>query len=147
VILGGWSHGGWTVMEFLSAGPNAKHIGSLRVDTPQAALKPDAVVLYYPYCGVLNRANRRPKWAFDGPLLLVTAELDTMSPEEKCLPLVQRHMRDPSHIRHIDARGMTHAFDEQMQSADSKFVYVPAAAAKSEEVFGGFIAEQVARLR
>ena len=147
VILAGWSHGAWTVMELLSAGPAPAHVGRLRVDGPQAALHPDAVVLYYPYCGLLNRASRRAKWTFDGPLLLVTAELDSMGAQEKCLPFVERNMADLSGLRKIDARGMTHAFDEQMQSADSKFVYVPAAAAKSEEVFGGFIAEQVARLR
>ena len=137
---------GWTVMELLSAGPNARHFGNLRVDAPQAALKPDAVVLYYPYCGLLNRSSRRPQWAFNGPLVLVTAELDTIGPEEKCLPIIQRDMRDPTAIRHIDAKGLTHAFDEQMQSADSKFVYDPKATARSEQGFSDFIAQQVVRL-
>jgi dienelactone hydrolase len=147
VILAGWSHGAWTVMELLSDGPAPRHVGSLRVDGPAGALKPDAVVLYYPYCGLLNRASRRPKWAFNGPLLLVTAELDSMGAQEKCLPFLSRNMADTSQVRHIDARGQTHAFDEEMQSADSKFRYSAAATAKSEAVFGGFVAEQVARLR
>ena len=108
---------------------------------------PAAVVLYYPYCGFLNKAARRTTWTFNGPLLLITAELDTLGPEEKCLPVVRRNIRDPTTVRHIDARGMTHAFDEEMQSPDSKFVYSPAATAKSEQVFSDFIAEQVTRLR
>jgi dienelactone hydrolase len=147
VILAGWSHGAWTVMELLSDGSHPSHVGSLRVDRPEAALRPAAVVLYYPYCGFLNGAHRSAKWAFGGPLLLVTAQLDTMGAKARCLPLVQRNMADPTAIRHIDARGMTHAFDEAMQSADSKFVYSPQAAAKSEQVYSAFVAEQVARLR
>ena len=41
---------------------------------------------------------------------------------------------------------MTHAFDEQMQSPGSKFVYSPQEAARSDQLFSAFIAEQVARL-
>ena len=148
IVLAGWSHGAWTVMELLSDEPDARRVGTLRIDgPPPAALRPDAVVLYYPYCGLLNRSARRPKWAFDGPLVLVTAELDSMGAEQKCLPIVQRNMRDPTAIRHVDAKGLTHAFDEEMQSADSKFVYSPTATARSEQGFSDFIAQQAARLR
>jgi len=146
VILAGWSHGGWAVMQVLTAGPRTKLIGDLRVDVPQAAQKPDAVVLYYPYCGALNDAMRNPKWAFKGPLLLVTAELDTIGPAKKCLPLLTRAMGDASGIRNVDFPGMTHAFDEETQSPGSKFVYNRAVAAQSEKVFSDFIAQQVARL-
>jgi dienelactone hydrolase len=147
VILAGWSHGGWAVMEVLTAGPHARLIGDLRVDAPQPAQKPDAVVLYYPYCGALNNAKRNPKWAFNGPLLLVTAERDTIGPARKCLPLLTQVMGDASGIRSVDFPGMTHAFDEATQSPNSKFIYNRAAAAKSEQVFSDFIAQQVARLR
>lgn len=146
VILAGWSHGGWSVMELLSDRPGAKLVGNLRVDGRQAALKPDAVVLYYPFCGLLNNATRGAHWAFRGPLLLVTAERDTIGPARICLPIVERAMGGASGVRSVDMAGMTHAFDEQMQSPDSKFVYSPQAAARSDQLFGAFIAEQVARL-
>ena len=32
MILAGWSHGAWTVMELLSYGSDPKSVGSLRVD-------------------------------------------------------------------------------------------------------------------
>lgn len=147
VILAGWSHGGWAVMEVLTAGPRAKVIGDLRVDAPQASERPDAVVIYYPYCGVLNDTKRNPKWAFKGPLLLVTAERDTIGPARKCLPLVTRAMGGASGIRNVDFPGMTHAFDEETQSPDSKFIYNRVAAETSEKLFSDFIAQQVARLR
>ena len=92
VILAGWSHGGWAVMELLSDGPGARRIGSLNLSVPRASLKPAAVVLYYPYCGFLNRAKRRPDWAFRGPLLLVTAGLDTIGPAKTCLPIINKAM-------------------------------------------------------
>jgi dienelactone hydrolase len=146
VILAGWSHGGWAVMELLSAGPDARQIGDLRVVAPQAAQKPDAVVLYYPYCGFLNAAKRHPKWTFRGPLLLVTAERDSIGPASKCLPVVTAAMDGAPGIRNVDFPGMTHAFDEETQSPNSKFVYDREATAKSEQLFLDFIAEQVARL-
>lgn len=147
VIPAGWSHGGWAVMELLSAGPDARRVGDLRLDTPQAAQKPAAVVLYYPYCGLLNAAKRNPRWAFRGQLLLVTAELDTIGPARRCLPIIRRAMDDAPGIRNVDFPGMTHAFDEETQSPDSKFIYNREAAAKSERLFSAFIAEQVVRLR
>jgi len=147
MILAGWSHGGWSVMELLSDGPGARRVGSLRVDGRQAALKPDAVVIYYPYCGLLNRATRGGSWAFKGPLLFVSAERDTIGPAKKCLPVVQRAIGDASRVRSVDFAGMTHAFDEEMQSPDSKFVYSAQESARSDQLFSAFIAEQVARLR
>lgn len=147
VILAGWSHGAWAVMELLSDGPRARQVGSLKLTAPHAALNPAAVVLYYPYCGFLNSAHRRPDWAFRGPLLLVTAELDTMGPAKKCLPIVNKAMDDAPGVRNVDFTGMTHAFDEETQSANSKFVYNKEAAARSEQLFSAFIGEQVARLR
>src|SRR5579862_2735198 len=120
-------------MELLSAGPTARQVGDLRVATPLAAQKPAAVVLYYPYCGLLNAAKRNPKWAFRGQLLLVTAELDTIGPARKCLPVIKQAMDDAPSIRDVDFPGMTHAFDEETQSPDSKFVYNRDAAAKSEQ--------------
>ncbi len=144
VILAGWSHGGWSVMELLSDGPAARRIGSLRLSETHASQHPDAVVLYYPYCGLLNGAKG---WAFKGPLLLVTAQLDTsIGPAGKCRSIVVKAMGDGSGVRSVDVPGMTHAFDEEIQSPDSKFVYNPEAAAKSEQLFAGFIGEQVVRL-
>lgn len=147
VILAGWSHGGWTVMELLSDGPDAGAVGSLRVDTSPPALRPDAVVLYYPYCGLLNSAARDRRWAFEGPLLLVTAQRDTIGPAAKCIPVVRRARGDMANVRTVDFPGMTHAFDEEMQSPGSKFIYDRREAARSDELFSAFIAEQVARLR
>ncbi len=145
VILAGWSHGGWAVMELLSDGPAAHRIGTLHLSTAHASQKPDAVVLYYPYCGFLNGAKG---WAFKGPLLLVTAELDTsIGPAKTCLPIIDRAMGGAAGVRSVDFPGMTHAFDEETQSPDSKFVYNREAAAKSEQLFADFIGEQVARLR
>lgn len=146
VILAGWSHGGWTVMELLTDGPDARYVGNVRVEASERALKPDAVVLYYPYCGPLNSAARNGKWAFKGPLLLVTAQHDTIGPATACVPVVRHAIADAAGLRTVDLPGMTHAFDEEMQSADSKFRYSPQEAARSEQLFSAFIAEQVARL-
>lgn len=145
IVIAGWSHGGWAVMNLLSIRPDAQRIGNLRVGDVRGALEPDAVALYYPFCSFPNKARRRD-WSFHGPLLLVTAEHDRMGAAAKCLPVIGRARGGLAGVEDIDFPGMTHAFDEQVQSPDSRFIYDAEAAAQAQEVFSSFIAQQVARL-
>jgi dienelactone hydrolase len=147
VILAGWSHGGWTVMELLSAGPEARSVGNFRIDPPPPrALNPDAVALFYPYCGFLNSSSRRT-WAFKGPLLLLTAGLDTRSPPEKCVSDLEHARGGPGGIEAVNYENVTHAFDEPDHTPDSTFKYDAEATARAEELFRRFIADQAARLK
>lgn len=147
VILAGWSHGGWTVMELLSAGPDAKNIGGFRIDKPSPALKPDAVALYYPYCGFFN-STARSDWAFDGPLLLLTAGSDKLGSEEECMKAIRR-ARDGSNdnLQGVHFGENTHAFDEEDQVPGSEYKYDPEATQRSLNLFERFVREQVDRLK
>lgn len=146
IVLGGWSHGGWAVMNLLSFGADAERIGNLRVGETRGALRPAAVALFYPFCGFPNKARRRP-WSFDGPLLLVTAEHDNMGAATKCLPIIESARGSLSGVENVDFPGVTHAFDEEVQSPDSRFIYDAEAAAQARELFSSFITRQVVRLR
>lgn len=145
IVLSGWSHGGWAIMELLAAGPDAKRLGRLEIEETRRALSPDAVTLFYPYCGLLNR-SRQP-WAFQGPLLLVTAEGDMIGRLDACTGILDTARPGMGDIESIVFPGVTHAFDEKSQSEGSAFVFDPEAAAKAEAIFSDFIAEQVARLK
>jgi dienelactone hydrolase len=145
VILSGWSHGAWSVMELLSAGPDAKTVGNLKVE-PSSALAPDAVTLFYPYCGFLNGAGKKP-WAFEGPILLATAEMDTIGKPEDCRKIVAGGRPSMAAVEDKLFEGMTHAFDEESQSEGSAFKYDPDISANAEALYSGFIARQVARLK
>ncbi len=139
VILAGWSHGGWTVMELLSAGADARDVGGFRIDRAAKALTPDAVALYYPYCGLLN-ATGRSRWDFKGPLLLLITDA-----EKACVEQVE-DARAGAAIDTAHFAANTHAFDEEDQVPGSEFKYDPAAAARAKELFHRFVKDQVERL-
>jgi dienelactone hydrolase len=145
VILAGWSHGGWTVMELLSAGPRAKNIAGFRVDRNSPALAPDAVALFYPYCGFLNTTGRSA-WAFKGPLLYLNASTNAPAAGKECTDAIVHARGGADGLTQVDYPN-THAFDEEDQVPGSEFVYDPEATKRSLALFESFIREQAARLR
>lgn len=145
VILAGWSHGGWTVMELLSAGPNATNIAGFRVDQKSPALTPDAVALFYPYCGFLNSTGRST-WAFKGPLLYLNASTNAPAAGKECTDAIL-HARGGADALTLVDYPNTHAFDEEDQVPGSEFVYDRAATQRSLVLFEGFIRDQAQRLR
>lgn len=146
VILAGWSHGGWAVMELLSAGSDAKSIGGFRIDAPSASLKPDAVALYYPYCGFLNRTSRS-HWDFDGPLFMLNADADSPGAARECEKAVAHARGGMDGVDAIHFADNTHAFDEADQVPGSVFKYDAEATRRSLDLFSAFIREQVERLK
>lgn len=146
VILAGWSHGGWAVMELLSAGPGAKHVGNFLIKAPSPALTPSAVALYYPYCGLLNSAGRS-KWAFKGLLLLVTADADSPGAGEECVKVTEHARRGKDGLEVVDFAANTHAFDESDQVPGSVFTYDAEATQRSLALFGAFVKTQVEALK
>ncbi len=63
VVLAGWSHGGWAVMNLLSFRPDAGRVGNLRFSETPGALQPAAVALFYPVL-------RLPQQSAPAPLVL-----------------------------------------------------------------------------
>jgi dienelactone hydrolase len=145
VILAGWSHGGWTVMELLSAGPRATNVGGFRIDQASPAVTPDAVALYYPYCGFLNSAGRS-KWDFRGPLLYLNASANAPAEGKACADAIRKARGGMNGVEQVDYPN-THAFDEEDQVPGSEFKYDAEAAQRSFALFERFVREQAARLK
>jgi dienelactone hydrolase len=145
VILAGWSHGGWSVMELLSAGPDANHVGNFHIKAPAGSLSPDAVALYYPYCGLLNSAGRS-RWSFDGPLFLLTADADSPGAGKTCSDAIAHARGNLDGVEAYHFASNTHAFDEDDQVPGSVFTYDPEATRTSLNLFEAFIRKQVERL-
>ena len=145
VILAGWSHGGWTVMELLSVGPRAKSVAGFRVDNASPALTPDAVALFYPYCGFLN-ATGRSTWDFKGPLLYLNASTNAPAAGKECTDAIMHARGGSDGFTQVDYPN-THAFDEEDQVPGSEFTYDPAATQRALALFETFIRDQAARLR
>lgn len=136
LILGGWSHGGWSIMEALSAEPAP---GALGVADPASCdlSRVRGVWLSYPYIGPLA-ANRMRPWRCRPRTAWVTARRD--------------HLTSVANARRVEAmlRGSgvpvddwtpdaAHAFDEP--GGVGPGAYDPALAEDAVDRFAAFLAE------
>ncbi len=138
IVLAGWSHGGWTVMESM--------IMDLQTDWPPDLTQPPAdlmdnlagVYLTYPYCGFPSRAPSHG-WARTPPTEFVRAERDTVAKAEPCDKALEE-MRNSGVPLDVEVfSGVTHAFDESDQTEGSSYVYDPVATARAHERFAAFL--------
>jgi dienelactone hydrolase len=121
IVLAGWSHGSWSIMDLLAMDPpNELPHNLLRM--PEGGLGGLAgLVFVYPYCGFGTRAD---VWARSVPSLFLMAGADEVAPPEQCSQVAQE-LRYAGHDVTLETfEGATHAFDEAHASGD--LVYDPA---------------------
>lgn len=122
VALLGASHGGWTVMEFMDlAGLGAAPPPGL-TDWPappgDLLARVGPVVLLYPYCGVLSRADDA-NWPADKPGLMILAERDRIVDPAACEAMAARLNGKGARIAVQVLKGADHGFDQAERSAFS----------------------------
>lgn len=101
--LVGWSHGAWTIAEWMldaSAQRSAESAGA------QVA----SLVLIYPYCGMASSVHRAP-WTSHAPLLVVTCDKDHIVSSGKTRAFVARLTQACLPVTHIAIEHVDHAFD------------------------------------
>lgn len=140
IAIAGWSHGGWTVMDFLAMPPQEMVPYSL-TRWPEAAFAGlTAVYLTYPYCGFpalapgTGEVEPRPTWAIHGTAD-VTAD---PAPCDEAYALAIEEGA-PVDVEILD--GATHAFDRPDVLPDSTSVYDPAFAQIAYDRFRSFLRE------
>lgn len=147
IALIGASHGGWTILEFLSAadhgevppaltgwpeGLEADPLGSVR-----------AAVLFYPYCGPLSRAARRG-WDSAVPVLFLLVEGDAIADEAACLDLAGDMAARGLPVETEVFAGVTHGFDQKEKAAFSLLEFDAAATDAALARTGAFLDAAVA---
>ncbi len=88
LILAGWSHGAWTVMDFLTMDGEKRRPAGLSGDLPGQP-RIDGTVLFYPHCGAGALSKFRP-WRQSPPALAFVAGADQIVEPEKCIALFDR---------------------------------------------------------
>jgi dienelactone hydrolase len=140
IAIAGWSHGGWTVMDFLAMPPGRMVPYSLTEwpEDPFSGLT--SVYLTYPYCGFpalapdRGEAEPRPTWSVHG------TEDVTVNPADcdRAFELIVEQGA-PVDVETID--GATHAFDRPDLSPESTSKYDPEYAELAYERFKRFLNE------
>ena len=113
LVLIGWSHGAWAIMDLLAMNPPIELPTNLHDSVAHVPIGVKGIVLLYPFCGFPAKA-REGQFETDIPVLMLLAEKDPMATE--CLKFASiPGKRGDSVITHIYPEA-NHAFD--MREAD-----------------------------
>ncbi len=138
IVVMGWSHGGWTIMDALSLrdGEMRRFTGlSDLADEPLDGLA--GAVMVYPYTGVGTYVGRRD-WRFaPRESVAIVAEADYIVGDSRAALERQRARGAP--LRILVFEGATHAFEDE-RAEDPRVRYNPLATQREHELLREMIA-------
>lgn len=140
VVLGA-SHGGWAAMEFLRLALTGRVPPGLRRwprDPAQLLKRLDAVVLLYPYCGLLNGADKGD-WTAAPPILMILAANDSIISTPACADMAARLRDRGARIEVEILPDADHAFDQRERAALSLLSFDAALRARAARAVDGFL--------
>jgi dienelactone hydrolase len=111
ISLVGWSHGAWTIMEWMLEDQAAAF-------AKQADLGIASLVLIYPYCGLASVIHEKD-WTRLTPVMVVTGGKDFIVPTKKTLAFVENLSAMNAPVAHDHIEGAGHGFDVEGNSAYS----------------------------
>ena len=141
VVLGA-SHGGWTALEFLRLALTGQVPRGLRrwpAEPARLLAGLDAIVLLYPYCGLLNGADAGD-WSAAPPVLMILAAEDRIVSTPACEDLAARLRARGAQVAVEVLPGADHAFDQQERAALSPLTFDPALRDRAARAVRAFLA-------
>lgn len=137
IVLAGWSHGAWSVMDFLALDGAGRAPASL--DTRPTATPLAGVVLFYPYCGE-GTWSRLHAWGRKPATLMFVAGRDSVVSPEECRIAARKLQREGVNIELVDYPDADHAFDDAtLLGGPYAYFYDERAAADSERRVSEFL--------
>ncbi|MEO1198879.1 MAG: hypothetical protein AAFX39_06555 [Pseudomonadota bacterium] len=141
VVLAGWSHGGWTVMDALSFDMISTRPHGLADGEPGLFDGLRGVFLVYPYCSFPARTGSQG-WRYQAEVTAVLVTEDQLAPEDDCLSAFDLLQTDGIAVDVTVLDGLTHAFDEaDTPPYHPRFTYDPEATADMHERFSAFLTQ------
>ena len=138
IVLAGWSHGGWTVMDFLTLDFEKRTPPKFDLEgfvIPEIK----GTIVFYPHCG-LGSLSRFRQWRQTPDMLAFIAEKDSIVDAQQCISMLekrqQRHEIDL--VQYPDAE---HIFDDVTLLEEYPQYYDEAAATDSIQRFRAFLAD------
>lgn len=113
IILTGWSHGAWTVMDYLTMDFVKNGPVNLTSEDFSKHNQPDidGVILFYPYCGLGTR-SRLDEWQQKPQALSLIAGADTIVNHKDCLKRFSKLKQSGLHLDQTVYPDTEHAFDD-----------------------------------
>jgi dienelactone hydrolase len=110
LVLLGWSHGAWAIMDLLAMNPPTELPTNLRRAPSQVLAGVRGVVLFYPFCGFPAKA-RKGGWQQDLPVLMLMAGKD---------PILAPCLRVASVLRERNDSVITHVYPDANHAFDMR---------------------------
>ena len=134
IVLAGWSHGGWSIMELMTTPlkPGALGLGDADKDTP---LAPIGVFMAYAYIGSLAPARMKP-WLYQTSVFALTCSRDHLTTQRNAERINEVIRLNGCTVESWIAEG-THAFDEPTSNGPMK--HHPERTLEALERFDGFL--------
>lgn len=110
IVLAGWSHGAWTLMDFFTMDMTRTHPANLLRDD---LVKPDVdgAILFYPHCGPGALSKTRP-WEHELPVLAFVAGQDSIVEPEPCINFFSAQEKSGSPTSLVVYPDADHIFDD-----------------------------------
>ena len=141
VFLIGWSHGAWTVMDFMTMGPEQMPAGLSAYQGAWPTVR--GVVLYYPYCG-LGALTRVRSWTAEPPVLALMGAKDQTVDTAACVAILEQMKAGGSPVEIVIYPEANHSFDYAGRNPEKPWLR-PADAADAKGRVTNFLAVQAAR--
>ncbi len=119
IVLAGWSHGSWSIMDLMTFEGNRR--GQSGLADPDLAMRDKVAGLFlvYPFVGSIVRTRRRP-WRHRPPTFGLIAARDHISSAEAARAVYGSLVRQSVPVETWVAQG-SHAFDEPGATAPMSF--------------------------
>lgn len=138
IVLAGWSHGAWSVMDLLAMDPPSELPHNL-IRMPTGGLSGVAgLIFFYPYCGFGTRSE---PWPTRVPALFLLAEDDEVASPNDCLELSSALEAGGHRVRVETFAGARHSFDERRHADGSSRNYDPEITRRAQQAALEFLAE------
>ncbi|MFN0022522.1 MAG: dienelactone hydrolase family protein [Parvularculaceae bacterium] len=137
IVLAGWSHGAWSVMDYVALMSAGRAPASLTSAPARAGIA--GVALFYPYCGE-GSWSRVTRWKEAPPVLAFVAGRDSIVSAEECRAAFAKLKRDGAAVDLADYPDADHAFDDRTNvGGPYEYLYDEAAANDSERRITEFL--------
>ncbi len=110
IVLAGWSHGGWSVMDYLTMDFDKRWPAGINPEDEKPT-EVEGVILFYPYCGLGTR-SRIHDWAQQPQTLALIAGADTVVNADECIKFFDRQKNADRPVEVTVYPETEHAFDD-----------------------------------
>ena len=115
LFLAGWSHGAYTLMDFMTMNDNLIPSNILNFDQ-QFIPKIKGKITFYPHCGILNLSQKYP-WRTKTPSIVFLADQDGFglaTQPTDCIDLFDSMNKEEKYIDYYLMENSTHVFDSEI---------------------------------